>query len=161
MSYIFDPAPVPTLAVADSQDRIPVRRIFCIGRNYAAHAVEMGKDPDRDPPFFFLKPNDAVVEDGATVLVGGFGMAGMPVELIDAPKAAPLLSGYQNAVPVNKKALVDLVQRVSAMADDIPEIRELACEPVLASASAAEITDARVRLGPEPTRNDLGPRRLR
>ena len=50
MSYIFDPAPVPTLAVADSQDRIPVRRIFCIGRNYAAHAVEMGKDPDRDPP---------------------------------------------------------------------------------------------------------------
>ena len=83
------------------------------------------------------------------------------VELIDAPKAAPLLSGYQNAVPVNKKALVDLVQRVSAMADDIPEIRELACEPVLASASAAEITDARVRLGPEPTRNDLGPRRLR
>ncbi len=83
------------------------------------------------------------------------------LELIDAPKAAPLLSGYQNAVPVNKKALVDLVQRVSAMADDIPEIRELACEPVLASASAAEITDARVRLGPEPTRNDLGPRRLR
>lgn len=67
MSYIFDSAPVPTLAVADSQDRIPVRRIFCIGRNYAAHAVEMGKDPDRDPPFFFLKPNDAVVEDGATV----------------------------------------------------------------------------------------------
>ncbi|MGS4920212.1 MULTISPECIES: fumarylacetoacetate hydrolase family protein, partial [Mameliella] len=54
-------------AVAGSGDRIPVRRIFCIGRNYAAHAREMGKDPDRDPPFFFLKPADAVVEDGATI----------------------------------------------------------------------------------------------
>lgn len=83
------------------------------------------------------------------------------VQLIDAPKAAPLLSGYRNAVPVDKSALVDLVQRVSAMADDIPEIRELACEPVLASAHGAQITDARVRLGPEPSKNDLGPRRLR
>ncbi|ORI22686.1 GNAT family N-acetyltransferase [Rhodococcus sp. 1168] len=83
------------------------------------------------------------------------------VQLIDAPKAAPLLSGYRNAVPVDKSALVDLVQRVSAMADDIPEIRELACEPVLASAHGAQITDARVRLGPQPSKNDLGPRRLR
>jgi acyl-CoA synthetase (NDP forming)/GNAT superfamily N-acetyltransferase len=83
------------------------------------------------------------------------------VQLIDAPKAAPLLSGYRNAVPVNKSALVDLVQRVSAMADDIPELRELVCEPVLASASGAEIIDTRLRVGPEPTRADLGPRRLR
>ncbi|NAZ36665.1 fumarylacetoacetate hydrolase family protein [Rubellimicrobium sp. CFH 75288] len=67
MGYVFDPAPVPSLAVAGSVDRIPVRRIFCIGRNYAAHAREMGKDPDRDPPFFFLKPADSVVEDGATI----------------------------------------------------------------------------------------------
>lgn len=82
-------------------------------------------------------------------------------ELIDAPKAAPMLSGYRNAVPVNKGALVDLVQRISALADDIPEVRELACEPVLASATGAEITDARVRIGPEPSTIDLGPRRLR
>ncbi len=82
-------------------------------------------------------------------------------ELIDAPKAAPLLSGYRNAVPVNKGALVDLVQRISALADDIPEVRELACEPVLASATGAEITDSRVRIGPEPSAIDLGPRRLR
>lgn len=82
-------------------------------------------------------------------------------ELIDAPKAAPLLSGYRNAVPVNKGALVDLVQRISALADDIPEVRELACEPVLASATGAEITDSRVRIGPAPSAIDLGPRRLR
>ena len=47
--------------------RFPVRRIFCVGRNYAAHAREMGRDPDREPPFFFLKPADAVVDNGAAV----------------------------------------------------------------------------------------------
>ncbi len=67
MALAFDAPPAPTVAIADSADRIPVRRIFCIGRNYAAHAREMGKDPDRDPPFFFLKPADAVVETGATI----------------------------------------------------------------------------------------------
>ncbi len=67
MALVFEPAVAPTVAVVDSEDRIPVRRIFCIGRNYAAHAREMGKDPEREPPFFFLKPADAVVEDGETI----------------------------------------------------------------------------------------------
>ena len=67
MSFVIDPAPTPSVAVAGSADRFPVRRIFCVGRNYAAHAREMGKDPDREPPFFFLKPADAVVDDGATI----------------------------------------------------------------------------------------------
>jgi len=67
MNFIFPPAPTPSVAIAGSDDRIPVRRIFCVGRNYAAHAIEMGKDPDRDPPFFFTKPADAVVEDGRTI----------------------------------------------------------------------------------------------
>lgn len=67
MSYVFPPAPVPAVAVADTEDRLPVRRIFCVGRNYAAHAREMGKDPDREPPFFFTKPADAAVMDGETV----------------------------------------------------------------------------------------------
>ncbi|MFC4602836.1 GNAT family N-acetyltransferase [Rhodococcus kronopolitis] len=84
------------------------------------------------------------------------------VELIDAPKAAPLLSGYRSAPSVDKAALVDLVQRISALGDDLPEVRELVCEPVLASAVGASVTDSRIRLAPEPTsRVDLGPRRLR
>lgn len=65
--FVFPPAPVPSVAVAGRVERFPVRRIFCVGRNYAAHAREMGKDPDRDPPFFFTKPADAVVDDGETV----------------------------------------------------------------------------------------------
>lgn len=67
MDYVFEPQPAATVEVAGSEDRLPVRRIFCVGRNYAAHAREMGKDPDRDPPFFFTKPADAVVKSGETV----------------------------------------------------------------------------------------------
>lgn len=67
MTYVFNPPEQASVAVADSEDRLPVRRIFCVGRNYAAHAREMGKDPDRDPPFFFAKPADAVVDSGETV----------------------------------------------------------------------------------------------
>ncbi len=57
------PAPeLRTLSIAGSEERFPVNRIFCVGRNYAAHAREMGKDPDREPPFFFMKPASAVVD---------------------------------------------------------------------------------------------------
>lgn len=65
--YVFNPPAVPSVAVAGSEARFPVRRIFCVGRNYAAHAREMGRDPDREPPFFFTKPADAVVDDQQTV----------------------------------------------------------------------------------------------
>ena len=55
---------VPTLAIEDSEDRFPVRRIVCVGQNYAEHAREMGSDATRNPPFFFAKPADAVVSSG-------------------------------------------------------------------------------------------------
>jgi len=65
--FVIPAPPTPSVAVAGATARFPVRRIFCVGRNYAAHAREMGRDPDREPPFFFLKPSDAVVDDGASV----------------------------------------------------------------------------------------------
>lgn len=67
MTYIFLPQPVPSVAIHGETARFPIRRIFCVGRNYGAHAREMGKDPMRDAPFFFTKPSDAVVDDGAVV----------------------------------------------------------------------------------------------
>ncbi|KIC47828.1 fumarylacetoacetate hydrolase family protein [Tateyamaria sp. ANG-S1] len=67
MSFVFDPPPQASVAVAQSSVRFPVRRIFCVGRNYAAHAREMGNDPDREPPFFFTKPADAVIDSPCTV----------------------------------------------------------------------------------------------
>lgn len=57
----------PTIAIAGTDDRFPVRRIFCVGQNYADHAREMGSDPDRQQPFFFSKPANAVVEHGTAL----------------------------------------------------------------------------------------------
>ena len=57
----------PTVAIAGRTERFPVRRIFCVGQNYADHAREMGANPDRQPPFFFAKPADAVVDSGAVL----------------------------------------------------------------------------------------------
>ena len=67
MSYVLDAPAAPSLAVAGSSARFPVHRIYCVGRNYAAHAREMGANPDREPPFFFSKPADAVVAAGTAV----------------------------------------------------------------------------------------------
>lgn len=69
MTYLFEPAAPTSLPIAGSDQRFPVRRVYCVGRNYAAHAREMGFDPDREPPFFFCKPADAVVPvaDGQTL----------------------------------------------------------------------------------------------
>jgi fumarylpyruvate hydrolase len=58
MTYAFSPTPTVGLPISGSADMFPVRRVYCVGRNYAAHAREMGFDPDREPPFFFCKPND-------------------------------------------------------------------------------------------------------
>ena len=67
MNLEFAPPMAPTVEVAGSDARFPVHRIYCVGRNYAAHAREMGMDPEREPPFFFSKPADAVVANGASV----------------------------------------------------------------------------------------------
>lgn len=67
MNYLFDPLPTVSLAVKGESRRFPLRRIFCVGRNYADHIKEMGFEPEREPPFFFTKPIDALVEDGETV----------------------------------------------------------------------------------------------
>ena len=62
--YVIAPPPVAAVPVAGGGS-FPVRRIFCVGRNYAEHAREMGGDPTREPPFFFAKPADAIVTGGA------------------------------------------------------------------------------------------------
>ena len=66
MTFVFDPPAQPLVATVHGA-QFPVHRIYCVGRNYAAHAREMGFDPDREEPFFFMKPADAVVPDGGTV----------------------------------------------------------------------------------------------
>lgn len=67
--FVVSPAPVYSLSIYGSERRFPVNRIFCVGRNYAAHAREMGKDPDREPPFFFMKPASAIMDAASPVQI--------------------------------------------------------------------------------------------
>jgi fumarylpyruvate hydrolase len=66
MDYAIPPV-VTTVPVEGMSAVFPVCRVFCVGRNYAEHAIEMGHDPDREPPFFFMKPANAVVPTGSTL----------------------------------------------------------------------------------------------
>jgi len=67
VKYVIDLNAQPSLPVAGSDARFPVGRIYCVGRNYAEHAREMGHDPDREPPFFFMKPANSIVQNGSTI----------------------------------------------------------------------------------------------
>ncbi|MGX9353898.1 fumarylacetoacetate hydrolase family protein [Roseobacteraceae bacterium S113] len=62
--YVVTPPAQVSLPVAGTHARFPVARIFCVGRNYAAHAIEMGHDPDKEPPFFFMKSADCIGQPG-------------------------------------------------------------------------------------------------
>ena len=88
MSYVFSPATVASVPVVGSGDRFPVHRIYCVGRNYAEHAKEMGFT-GREPPFFFMKPADAIVvvnagETGQLPYPGLTGNLHYEIELVVA-----------------------------------------------------------------------------
>ncbi len=122
MTFVFKPADVVGLPIAGSDKLFPVRRVYCVGRNYAAHAREMGFDPDREPPFFFCKPNDpqsvVPVPAGRTVaipypsltanyhyeieLVVAIGKAGRD---IPAEKAAGHVFGYAVGLDMTRRDL--------------------------------------------------------
>jgi fumarylpyruvate hydrolase len=116
MAYIFPPSPPPSVAVEGETKRFAVRRIFCVGLNYAAHAREMGKDPDAEPPFFFTKPADAVVESGSVIpyasmtedfhyeleLVAALGGGGANIARMDALNC---VYGYAAGIDLTRRDL--------------------------------------------------------
>ncbi|MBT5434418.1 MAG: fumarylacetoacetate hydrolase family protein [Alphaproteobacteria bacterium] len=67
MSFAVPPLSPVSIEIADSTDCFPVARAFCIGRNYAEHSIEMGGNPDREEPFFFMKPATAIIPGGGTL----------------------------------------------------------------------------------------------
>ena len=102
----------------------------------------------------------------ATELLGDRAYRAVPLstvdaaELIRAPRAAPLLSGYRGESPVQLDALEDLALRLNRLAEDLPEVRSLVLDPVLAGPDGVAVSGARIVLGPPPTREEAGPRRL-
>ena len=113
MGFVFQPE-VAALAIEGGGDRFPIRRVYCVGRNYLEHIREMKEGDERDPPFFFQKPTDSVVEDGAVVpyppatddfqfeaeLVVAIGAAGynLPVE-----EAGGVVFGYAAGVDLTRR----------------------------------------------------------
>lgn len=116
--YLWNPSPVHSLPVRGSDARVPVKRIFCVGRNYHAHAVEMGRPVDKATmsPFYFLKDASALVESGATVpyptgtsnyhyemeLVVVIGKSGFRVAEADAHE---LIYGYAAGLDMTRRDL--------------------------------------------------------
>jgi fumarylpyruvate hydrolase len=103
LDYVLPPEAPVAVPVVGSTAFFPVRRVYCVGRNYAAHAREMGFDPDREPPFFFCKPDNAV----APVPAGVTGAIAYP----------PLSSNYQHEI--------ELVLAIGVGGADIPVARAL------------------------------------
>lgn len=119
MNYVMPPATVPSVAVVGSAARFAIRRIYCVGRNYEDHAVEMGH-AGREPPFFFMKPADAVVpaDAGQTVvmpypslthnlhheveLVVAIGVGGSQIAAADAAKH---IYGYAVGLDMTRRDL--------------------------------------------------------
>ncbi|MES2149492.1 MAG: fumarylacetoacetate hydrolase family protein [Pseudomonadota bacterium] len=100
--FVIPAPPTPSLAVAGSDARFPIRRVFCVGRNYAAHAREMGNDPDREAPFFFMKPADAVVAaEDSVPYPGCTSDLHHEVEMV-----AALGAGGRNVAPQDALAMV-------------------------------------------------------
>jgi fumarylpyruvate hydrolase len=116
MANVFEIRALPTAAVSKSEKRFPVGRIFCVGRNYAAHAREMGSDPDREAPFFFSKFPQALVENNSTIpyppvtenfhyeaeLVIAIGKEGAAVAVKDA---LALVFGYAVGLDMTRRDL--------------------------------------------------------
>jgi len=120
MDYIFPPAPQVVLPVVGSAALFPVRRVYCVGQNYAAHVAEMGGDA-RQPPFFFSKPTDALVAGGGDVhyppmtsdlqheveLVVALGKGGSDIALDEAPGC---IFGYAVGFDLTRRDLQTLAK---------------------------------------------------
>jgi len=116
VTFIIQGIDIPSVPVAGSDALFPVRRIWCVGRNYADHAREMGSDPDREPPFFFAKPADSVVPGGGVLpfpsatkdlhheveLVVAMGAGGVD---ISAERALGCVFGYAVGLDMTRRDL--------------------------------------------------------
>ncbi len=158
MAFVFDPIETPSVTVAGSDLRYPVRRIFCVGRNYAEHAREMGGDPNREPPFFFTKPADAVVESGVSIpfpkatndlhheveLVVAIGKKG---ENVTAENAKELIFGYAAGIDLTRRDLQKVAKEKGRPWDSGKAFDQSApCGAITPAAEVANIEQAKIWL---------------
>ncbi|MFZ2031484.1 MAG: fumarylacetoacetate hydrolase family protein [Vitreimonas sp.] len=157
MSYIIDPPNQPSVALVGSDARFPVRRIFCVGRNYADHVREMGNDPKSEPPIFFTKPADALVESRAAIpyptltsnlhheveLVVAIGKGG---EAIDSESALDHVWGYAVGVDLTRRDLQNEAKKSGQPWDAAKGFDNSAPVGALTPASSVDLKSARIWL---------------
>ncbi len=115
LDFVVDLAPLPAVPVAGTRKTFPVRRLYCIGRNYAEHAREMGHDPKHEKPFFFQKAPDSVVTDGVFPYPPASTDVQHEIELVvalkagghnvPAAKAKDLIYGYAVGLDMTRRDL--------------------------------------------------------
>ncbi len=145
--YIFD-IEIPSVAVSGSDLTFPVHRIYCVGKNYAAHTREMGGDPDRQPPVFFMKPADSVTASGSAVayppgtndlhheieLVVAMGNGGRNIDL---SKAQDCIFGYAVGIDLTRRDLQGLAKGQGGPWDTAKSFEQAA--PITAIHDVSEI----------------------
>ena len=167
-AFVFAPAPVASVAVAGSAQRFPVRRVFCVGRNYAAHAREMGADPTREPPFYFNKSALHVVDGGATVpyatetanlhheieLVVAIGQ---PAFRIDVAAAPSVIWGYGVGLDMTRRDLQDVAKQARRPWDTSKDFEDAAViSPLVPIAQTGERNSGTITLDVNGERRQTG-----
>jgi fumarylpyruvate hydrolase len=156
-AFVLPPPATPSVAVAGSAERFAVRRIFCVGRNYAAHARELGND-ERDPPFFFTKPADAVVDSGSTIpyppltanlhheieLVAAIGKPG---SRISRDRALDHVWGYGVGIDLTRRDLQDEAKKAARPWDWSKSFdRSAPCGPLVGAQNSGHPETGRIWL---------------
>ena len=174
MATLFAPPPQPSLPVLDTDATFPIHRIYCVGRNYAAHAREMGADPSREPPVFFTKPADAIVpvagpEPGSVPYPPATDNLHHEIELVVAlsgggsavavEDAASLVYGYAVGLDLTRRDLQNAAKAVGGPWDMAKAFDKSApCSALVPAARIGHPAAGVVRLsvnGAERQRGDL------
>ena len=156
-AFVLPVPPTPSVAISGSAERFAVRRIFCVGRNYAAHAREFGND-ERDPPFFFTKPSDAVVDSGTVIpyppltanlhheieLVAAIGKTGFRIA---RERALDHVWGYGVGIDLTRRDLQDEAKKAARPWDWSKAFdRSAPCGPLVPAQKSGHPTKGRIWL---------------
>lgn len=167
MSYVFAPQPPTTLAVVGSGDLFPVHRVYCVGRNYADHAREMGHDPDREPPFFFQKNPDNLTGDGIFPFPGQSQDVQFEIEMavclgqggenIESKNALDCVFGYAVALDMTRRDLQAEAKKLSRPWDLAKAFeRSAPCSPITPASQAGHPNRGAIWLDQNGERRQTG-----
>lgn len=156
-SYVFAPQAQATLPIKGSGDAFPIHRIYCVGRNYADHAIEMGHDPAKEPPFFFQKNPDNIVTDGTFPYPTQTQDVHHEVELVVALKsgggdltidqASKSIFGYAIGLDMTRRDLQAEVKKAGRPWEIAKAFEHSApCSPILIAKDNAVLSEGNIRL---------------